>query len=256
MNSKNILLKILISVICILAGSNAFGQGPPITGDKPIMLGGQTMIFKTLTEIRSTDAGDLIRMPFMFHYLPNSNMLGAIHINYVNTFHGTGLGDINVLYKYQFYRKDNKGKTLRMVLKTYQYLPTGIDIGDPDFGVKKFQSYNALVVGYETIKHGIAGEVGYRYIGGDFEDFLVAKVGFGLPVLKPLYPPKQLNFYFENEWNYFGSSGSLNWMMAQGIQYVKGRWTWEISYQRPLIQQNINLHRHDYSIFLGTRFVI
>ena len=42
-----------------LIQNSAVGQGPPITGDKPVMLGANTWLVKSLTEIRNTDGGTL-----------------------------------------------------------------------------------------------------------------------------------------------------------------------------------------------------
>ena len=55
-------------------------QGPPITGDKPIMLGGNSFTTKTLTEIRFTERGRFTYIPLMLHYLPTSNSFIGVHI--------------------------------------------------------------------------------------------------------------------------------------------------------------------------------
>ncbi len=71
---------ILLVVMCTFALIKIQAQGPPITADKPIMLGGNSVIIKTLTEIRNTDDGSFGRIPVMIHYLQSSNSLIAIHI--------------------------------------------------------------------------------------------------------------------------------------------------------------------------------
>ncbi|MEO1435269.1 MAG: hypothetical protein AAFV80_07005, partial [Bacteroidota bacterium] len=76
MNIKNlgfIVLFLLRGAMPLLA------QGPPITADKPIMLGSKSVILKTLSEVRNREDGTFTRIPLMAHYLPTSNSLVAIH---------------------------------------------------------------------------------------------------------------------------------------------------------------------------------
>lgn len=243
---------LLLSILMIQIGT---AQGPPITSDNPIMLSEGTVIVKTLTEVRVTDGGDFTRIPIMVHYLPTSNTLVAIHIPYIDTPHGNGLGDIEFLIKYQFLRKDFLRKTFRMVLKSKQTLPTGLYIGDPDFGIDKYQAYYSVIAGYETIKHGMSAEVGYRYISGPISDRMIGKIGFGLPLLKPLYPVNQLNLYFENTFEYALGESQMNYRFAQGIQYARKQWTYDLAVEIPVMQRIQELHDHKYSIYLGTRYI-
>ena len=69
---------LLAIILSTTLGVNA--QGPPITADKPIMLGGNSFTTKTLTEIRYTQRGRFTYVPVMLHYLPTSNSLVAVHI--------------------------------------------------------------------------------------------------------------------------------------------------------------------------------
>ena len=123
-------MKHLFLVFALFAFAKAYAQGPPITADKPIMLGGGSFTAKTLTEIRNTERASAVYVPIMLHYLPTSNSLFAVHIPYLhydfeNGTSGSTLADIKVLGKYQFYRKDATGKTFRVVAKTFQSIPTG-----------------------------------------------------------------------------------------------------------------------------------
>ncbi len=237
-------------------------QGPPITGDKPIMLGAKRTVIKTLTEIRKTDTGLYTAVPLMVHYLPTSNFLVGVHIPYIRyNMDGTGekgnaLGDIQLLLKYQFYKKDKTGKTLRMVAKTVQSLPTGKDIGFGGWSMDAYQGYIAWVTGYETIKYGISSELGYNAMAGGDQDELRYKLGFGLPLLKPSYPVNQINLYFEYQSSWFPKLDEYQLFYSQGIQYAKGRFTWEAAFQFPLIQDISELDKRSFSIFLGTRYVI
>lgn len=257
-------MKYLYSALIIIALSNiAIAQGPPITADKPIMLGSNTVIIKTLTEIRNTDEGTFTRIPIMAHWLPTSNSLIAVHVPLTSySFEGGSendgsyLGDINLLAKYQFYRKDGMAKTFRMVIKSLQNLPTGKGFGPNEISSNKYQHYIALVAGYETIKHGISVEAGYNAAFESDQDEWRTKLGFGLPLLKPTYPVKQINLYFEYGQMYRPVLDEFEILFAQGIQYAKGRLTVEAAVQVPLYQSdNIEDFRLNSNILLGTRFI-
>ena len=120
-------------VLVVFVFAKTYSQGPPITSDKPIMLSGGSYIFKTLTEVRSTNQGTFVRAPFMIHHLITSDILVAVHLPFIHySFdddfgggNGSTFGDLDILGKYQFYRKDGKGKSFRIVAKTLQTLPTG-----------------------------------------------------------------------------------------------------------------------------------
>ncbi len=260
---KQQFLMLFTVAMCILLSSDSRGQGPPITSDKPIMLGSKRKIVKTLTEIRKNNNGTFVYAPLMMHYLPTANSLIALHIPLLSssitrnetTEESMGLGDINLLGKYQFFRKDGKGKTLRMVAKLIETIPTADNVGLSDFGLGEWQTYLAHVIGYETIKHGISHELGYKFIP-NYSDEIKHKIGFGLPLLKPVYPVKQLNLYFEYNSNFFVDNGAYELFFAQGIQYAIKQFTFETAVQLPLVQHDIPEEiQRKYSIFLGTRYV-
>jgi len=240
---------------------NSVAQGPPITGDKPIMLGANSWVLKTLTEIRNTKEGTFIKIPLMVHYLPTSNTLIGVHIPFVSSnFEKSGgynqsLGDIELLAKYQFYRKDKTGKTFRLVAKTLQTLPSGKSLGLEGISTNNYQSYLGLVAGYESIKYGISNELGFNLHPSDNTDELRYKLGFGLPLLKSTYPVKQVNLYFEYQNSWFTTNNEYMMLYAQGIQYAKGRLTLEAAIQFALIQTISDKKRRNYSVFLGTRYV-
>ncbi|MFC7356656.1 hypothetical protein ACFQO1_03075 [Jejudonia soesokkakensis] len=258
------LYQLLVVVFMLFIAKTTIAQGPPITSDKPIMLGGNTFIFKTLTEIRNTNEGTFVNAPLMTHYLPSANTLVAVHLPYVNynftdeSGRGSGstLGDVNILGKYQFYRKDGTGKTFRMVAKTLQTLPTGEDLDIEGMSTGNYSGYYGVVAGYESLKLGVSNEIGYQWVPDGTLDMFVYKLGFGLPLLKPTYPVNQLNLYFEytSEWVHERDEYVLKY--AQGIQYAKGKWTWEAALQLPLVQDASNVDKFNYAVFLGTRFIL
>ncbi len=257
------IFQVLLGAFIALSTLHLQAQGPPITADKPIMLGAKGKVIKTLTEWRQTQDGAFIRMPLMFHYLPTANSLLGIHIPMVisqphtenDSIQGVALGDIELLGKYQFYRKDGKGKTFRLVLKTLQTIPTGQDLIYNDISTGIYQSYVGLVAGYESIKLGVSNEIGYRFIPDNENDELRYKLGFGLPLLKPTYPPKQVNLYFEYQSSWFVETQDYLLLFAQGVQYVKNQWTYELALQFPVVQHVAQEHRRDFSVYVGTRYV-
>ncbi|MFP2995066.1 hypothetical protein ABN763_04110 [Spongiivirga sp. MCCC 1A20706] len=251
---KHTILLLLFALLSL----NMIAQGPPITADKPIMLGGNSFTTKTLVEIRNTERGSVIYAPLMLHYLPTSNSLVAVHLPYtsydlVDT-EGSGLADIKVLGKYQFFRKDATGKTFRIVAKTLQSLPTGKEIDMMEISTGKYSGYYGIVSGYETLKYGISTEIGYNWMPDGTLDEFRAKLGFGLPLLKPQYPNKQINLYFEYTSALLPERDWYQLLYAQGIQFAGKNITVDLAVQLPLTQ-TIDVGRAlNNSVFIGTRY--
>ncbi len=249
----------LIGVLLLASGLFVSAQGPPITADKPIMLGGKSFTTKTLTEIRKTRRGTFTYVPLMLHYLPTSNSLVAVHLPYIgfnfeNGESGGDLADIKLLGKYQFFRKDATGKTFRVVAKTVQTLPTGRDLDLIDLSTGNYAGYYGIVAGYETLKYGISNEIGYNWMPNGTLDELRYKLGFGLPLLKPQYPNKQLNLYFEYTNSWVVERDWYQLLYAQGIQYAGKNITFDFAIQLPLVNDVAQGRRLNYSLFLGTRY--
>jgi hypothetical protein len=245
--------------ILILFTTISRAQGPPITSDKPIMLGAGSFTVRTLTEIRTTERATFTYIPINISYLPTSNIELAVEIPYLantldNALTSSSLADIKLMGKYQFFRKDATGKTFRVVGKTVQTLPTGEDLDEMDLSMGNYAGYYGVVAGYETLKYGISNEIGYNWMpSGTMDDFRY-KLGFGLPLLKPQYPNKQINLFFEytNLWLV-----ERNWyqlLYAQGVQYARKNTTFEVAVQVPLVNDVDEGRKFNYSIFLGSRF--
>ena len=251
-------MKLFMTLLLVATAFITKAQGPPITVDKPIMLGGKSFTVRTLTEIRTTERGTSTYVPIMFHYLPTSSSLIALHVPIINYSlddlgSGTSLADLKILGKYQFYRKDNTGKTFRIVAKTVQNLPTGKELSIFDQSTGEYQGYYGVVSGYETLKYGISTEVGYNWSPSVFNEFR-AKLGFGLPLLKPQYPNKQINLFFEYSSSLFTDTNIYQLLYAQGVQYALKNITFDMAVQLPLISDSDNLNEFKYSVFLGTRY--
>lgn len=249
----------ILWIFAFLIGAKIWAQGPPITSDKPIMLGGGSFTVKTLTEIRNTERGTSVYIPAMLHYLPTANFLVAVHIPFVtydfeDDLSESTLADIELLGKYQFYRKDATGKTFRVVAKTIQNLPTGdeVDLIGQSTGV--YEGYYGVVSGYETLKYGISTEIGYNWVPDATLDELRAKLGFGLPLLKPQYPNKQINLFFEYASIWLYERDWYQLLYAQGIQYAGKNITFDLALQLPLVQEIAANRELNYSVFLGARY--
>ena len=242
--------------VLFLYSMKTSAQGPPITADKPIMLSSGTWVIKTLTEIRQTEKGTFTKAPLMVHYLPTSSALLGAYIPLVEYENKRELGGVQLIGKYQFYRKDLTGKTFRVVAKTLQTLPTGKSLDFMEGLNENYQGYFGLVAGYETIKYGISNEVGYNWNPVAGMNDLRYKLGFGLPLLKPSYPVDQINLYFEYQNNWFISTNDYLLLYAQGIQYAKGKMTFEMAIQFPLIQTLAEDRRFRHSFFLGARYIL
>lgn len=252
-------MKHFFLVVALFAFAKAYTQGPPITADKPIMLGGGSFTVKSLVEIRNTERLTAVYAPVMLHYLPTSNTLFAVHLPYLNYdiengASGSTLADIKVLGKYQFFRKDATGKTFRVIAKTLQSIPTGEKLDLIGLSTGFYEGYYGVVSGYETLKYGISTELGYNWSPDATVDEFRGKLGVGLPLLKPQYPNKQINLYFEYTSSLFTERDWYQLLYAQGIQYAGKNITFDLAVQLPLIQ-NMDVTRElNYSVFFGSRY--
>ncbi len=258
---KTLEKRFLVVIICWISFAALQAQGPPITGDKPIMLSKGNIVLKTLSEYRVYQDREALIMPLMVHYIPSKNVLLGIHIPYVNVNSSsedmTNIGDIQLLAKYQFYRKDQMAKTFRVVAKTYQWIPAKHDLNVEEVAVGSYRSFYSVLAGLETIKFGVSNELGFAFDAGGEHNLVRYKLGFGLPLKKPVYPVDQVNLYFEYQNDYRFNDQGFSTLYAQGVQYAKGRWTMETSIQFPLIQYQIpEALKRKYSFFVGIRYVI
>lgn len=258
-------IKILVlGIFLCFSTSLVLAQGPPISSDKPIMLAQGNVVVKTLSEYRQTDLGTFIRVPLMVHYIAHPKILLGVHLPFAshsfNTENslfknGSSLADIELLAKYQFFRKDQMAKTLRMVIKTIQTLPTGKKYEIEGISTGTYQSYISWVTGYETIKYGVSHELGLRLSSDKMYNELMHKFGVGLPLLKPLYPVKQVNLYFEYSNTFMFHHQAFMMLYAQGVQYAIKRLTIETAIQFPLIQTENVPNPRQFSWLIGTRYV-
>jgi len=252
-------MKYIVLVVLLGAVFNGVAQGPPITADNPIMLGGNSFTAKTLVEIRNTARGTSVYIPAVLQYLPTANSLVGISLPYLSydlgeDLEGNGLADIKLLGKYQFLRRDGMGKTFRMVAKTVQSLPTGDKLDLMGLSTGYYEGYYGMIAGYETLKFGISSELGYNWMPDGSMDEFRAKLGFGLPLLKPQYPNKQVNLYFEYTSAWLTERDWYQLLYAQGVQYAAKAVTFDLAVELPLIQQFPESRALKYSLFFGMRY--
>ncbi len=245
--------------LCWVFATGARAQGPPITSDKPIMLGAGSLTAMSLVEIRNLNKGTFSFLPVMLHYLPSSNTLVGIEIPYVgydleNGESGGNIADIKLMGKYQFLRRDATGKTFRMAAKTIQNLGTGKDLDLMDLSIGTYSGYYGVVAGYESLKYGISNELGYNWVPDGSMDAFQYKLGFGLPLLKPQYPNKQVNLYFEYASIWQTERGGYQLLYAQGLQYATKNVTFDLAFQLPLVNDVFLQNKLKYSILFGSRY--
>lgn len=250
---------IFYAIVVFFASINTLAQGPPITTDGPLMLGGGSVTVRTLAEVRKLDTGTFTYIPLMAQYLPTANTQIGIAIPYIlynpnQASSGSGLADLQLTGKYQFYREDGTGKTFRMVAKTVQTLPTGVALDLMDLSTGKYQGYLGVIAGYESLKFGISNELGYSWMPDGTMDGLRHKLGFGLPLLKPVYPNKQINLYFEYSNFWLPERDGYQLLYSQGVQYASKDITFDLAVQAPLVNDMPAGMRMEYSIFFGSRY--
>jgi len=184
------------------------------------MIGEKRVILKTLTRLEVHENERSFNAPLMAHYIIKPNFLVAAHVplaginHFEHNHRQTGLGDISVQMKYQFFRWDKSRKTARAALKVQQYFPTGFDSHNYEISIGEWQT---------------------------------------LPLV---YPPKQINLYFEYDGEINLDNGAHNLFLAQGIQYAIKRITFETAIKIPIIQNDTSHGIQKYTLLFGTRFII
>jgi hypothetical protein len=249
----------------ILLSTFLCAQGPAITSDSPIMIGSSRSEIRTLMEYRKTIHGEYFIAPLQVSRtftkdlllgakLPMIHQISSIHSDFnSNSFQ---MGDLQLFAKYQFFRKDKTAKTLRMVLKAVENLNTGQFENVHMASMQQFQSYKALVVGYETLRMGISNELGVNWVPGNSNHDIRYNLSFGLPLLEPVYPTRQINLYFDYSSIWEFNTGDYYLFYAQGIQFAKDNFTMELAVQLPLYQRGPDHMIRKLGLMLGSRIII
>ena len=218
-------------------------QGPPITLDKPITTGGKEGTARATYRYYDNARRDFSALYLQGEYnLTPGLAIGADVPLVYEAAEGGGLGDVRLATKVQLVSRNAIGKTFRVAATARQTLPTGREgVETPVLGMGHAMTYVGLLAARETLELGLAAELGYGYVPGENRlSRLAYKLGVGLPVLEPTYPVKQLNLYVETAGLHlpnFEGAAQYGLYAAPGIQYARGRYTFDASVQFPLTQQ-------------------
>lgn len=251
----------IIVFLCFLA-LQLNAQGPAIVSESPIMVGSKRTEFRTLIEYREGPHEDYLIIPVQVSHTLSRNLLLGARMPYLTTIRPnkileeSGIGDLQLFGKYQFFRKDMTGKTLRMVVKAVENIGVGQLENVHMASMQQFQSFKSIIVGYETLQYGISNELGVNWVPSNNNHDLRYNLSFGLPVLKPVYPTKQLNLYFDYSYIWEWNTDNHMLMYSQGIQYAKDNLTLDLAIQLPLHQNTDHHMQRTVSIYVGSRLII
>jgi len=108
-----------------LSGTVLNAQGPPIRLDKPIMLGSGESTVRALYNYINTDQTNYSMALLMADHNVTSDFAVEVEIPWVfsSDWGSDRPGDMAVMLKYQFYRKDGMGKTTRIAAKASTPFP-------------------------------------------------------------------------------------------------------------------------------------
>ena len=242
-----------------------WAQGPPIILDKPLLLGGGKGTFRANYLYRSTPLVNIHSTLLRYDYNITAKWQAGIRlpVGVANTRLAenpaqdqSGIGDITVQGKYNFYAKNAVGKTFRTAAKVETVFPTGKTDNIPLTGIGAYQVYTGGLAAIETIKYGIQSELGYRVRTDGRPDAIEYKLGFALPLLKPKYPVKQFNIYFEYEGFTFSANGNTAIFYSQGFQYAIGPYTFDLALQIPLRQTVPDNFQRNFTSIVGFRRIL
>ena len=119
-----------------------------------------------------------------------------------------------------------------------------------------YQHTLAFVAGYESIRYGFSNALSYTFSEEKMARAWEVKSSFGLPLLAPSYPVKQINWYTEFSARHFDQEWDTMLLLAQVLQYAYKSWVWEASFQVPLYQDIPDRLERKNSIFLGIRYAL
>ena len=253
---------IILKAVLLIATMPLYSQGPPIRLDKPLMLGSGETTARALYNYIDTDRGSYSYLLLEADHNITSDIAVGVALPWLfsGIYGNNQLGDLAIMGKYQFFRKDGMGKTTRIAAKVKQMFPTGKDLKVPVIGMGHYKTYLGGLAAYESLKIGVQAEVGYYLLPSESHfNALSYQLGVGIPLLKPSYPANQVNIYIEAEGMNMGShegSAQYGYYLAPGLQYARGRFTVEASLQFPISQQLHAGYERDLWLLFGGRMVL
>ncbi|HMT77285.1 MAG TPA: hypothetical protein PKA44_06195 [Saprospiraceae bacterium] len=252
----------LLSILLLLGGQ-LIAQGPPLLTEKMIMLGQGNGTSRVLYIYSNADRFNArYIMPTIDYNLTNkiSLELGLPFQQYIGSSKNFKLSDIMISGKYQNLKVDFHGKTIRISSKIGHSFYVAKQHGHiRPSGTMIWGSYGGVIVGMESLKLGVIGDFGFIYVRDIFpqqnETFFQGKLSFGFPMLKPIFPIRQLNLYLESELTKQINATSSVFYLAPGIQYVFGELAFEFFYQRQILQYGNNNYYPNETFGGGLRFI-
>ena len=254
--------KVLITILLTGFSITLFAQGPPIFTETPILLGldggGIRTFGKFIVKENATIYIQPVGIPYNLGSKTQIGIIGRfININPNQIQSVSGIGDLTFFAKQQIYKKDKKGKTLRIIAKLDQVFPTGNTSSTPSIGSDSWQSQLSLVTGYVTLKYGFYGQVGYNTTSNDLTDNIIYNFAFVQPLLPQKYPPNQINLNIGINGNYKTDIKSNNLFLSSGVQWIVSKTTlFETGVQFPLIEDVANAQKTKFIFTFGTRILI
>ncbi|TVQ42690.1 MAG: hypothetical protein EA362_12715 [Saprospirales bacterium] len=257
-------MRIIISLLLLatLTTVDILAQGPPIRLDKPIMLGSGQASLRSMVDIVDADAGNYAALLMEADYNIKRNIAVGIEVPWVfSDFYGSDRpGDISIMAKYQFIQKDGMGKSTRISSKIKQMFPTGRDVKTPVVGMGHYKTYVGFVGAYESLGLGIQAEAGYNFVPEDSHlSYGLYKLGVAIPLLEPSFPVNQINVYLESEAMTMGrheGSAAYAFYLAPGLQYARGKYTFEATWQFPVTQKLLFEYERNWSFRFGGRMLL
>ncbi len=255
-------MKIILStILSLLVATVVYSQGPPITTGTPVMLGLEGSGIRTFGKFISKENTNIyiLQIGIPYNLTPNFQVGGIFPFKFI-TPNGAetigGFSDITVFAKYQLYKKDETAKTFRILANIKQTFPTGKTTSEPSIGSGIYQTYVGLIIGNISTAVGIYGDFGYNISNERTTDNFLYNFSVGVPLYPPNYPQKQLNTYLEFNGNYSIDPKIHTLFISPGLQFIPGRRIlFEISFQIPVLQENVTTNKTKHMVLLGTRFL-
>ena len=254
--------KQLLTILLFVFTTKVFAQGPPIFTETPILLGldggGIRTFGRFIVKENATVYVQPVGIPYNLSSKTQIGIIGRFINKNPNAMKAvSGFGDLTFFAKQQLYKKDGKGKTLRIIAKLDQVFPTGKTNSTPSIGSDSWQSQLSLVTGFVTLKYGIYGQVGYNITSNDLTDNIIYNFAFVYPLLPQKYPPNQINLNIGFNGNYKTDIKSNSIFLSSGVQWIVSKTTlFETGMQFPLIEEVTDARKTKYTFTLGTRILI
>jgi hypothetical protein len=255
---RNILIGLCLAWLPMLS----VAQGPPITLDKPLMLGAGNGTVRVLAKSVALQTLRYQALLLEGDYNFSAKLAAGVELPLALNDRRAGLhlGDAAAFVKYQFVRLDGKGKSFRLAAKAKHMFPTGPAFRAPLVGMGLHMSYAGLVAAYESLHLGVQSELGYLHAYTDAHmRNLSYKFGVGLPLLKPTYPVNQVTVYLETEGlnlRAVGGQRQYGYYYAPGLQYARGKATFDASLQLPIAQQVHASLARQWTGLVGFRYIL